>query len=190
VCNHNFFVAGSPIYLNFVGIFQVLFCPSNMLKLQLRLTVSQSVSQSVCLSVLVLGSHLEPMTRFFSDNCRFLDVGRLLRREDGSVIYPCSCLWALPEQPLLGPSPRELMTIFCSHLRLPQLGGPGPHIYIPQEQGGPVIPPVTGFPSRSLLRLAGLRWRYSNPPHLYLYMKPRQWAISITRTVCNALIRL
>jgi hypothetical protein len=30
--------------------------------------------------------------------------------------------------------------ILLSHLRLPQLGGPGPRIYIPQEQGGPVIP--------------------------------------------------
>jgi hypothetical protein len=35
--------------------------------------------------------------------------------------------------------------ILLSHLRLPQPGGPGPHIYIPQEQGGPVIPPGTGF---------------------------------------------
>jgi hypothetical protein len=31
------------------------------------------------------------------------------------------------------------------------------------EQGGPVIPPGTGFQFRLLLRLAGLRWRYSNP---------------------------
>jgi hypothetical protein len=30
-------------------------------------------------------------------------------------------------------------------LRLPQPGGPGPCTYIPQEQGGPVIPPGTGF---------------------------------------------
>jgi hypothetical protein len=37
-------------------------------------------------------------------------------------------------------------------------------IYIPQEQGGPVIPPGTGFPLGRLLRLAGLRWMYSNPP--------------------------
>jgi hypothetical protein len=37
--------------------------------------------------------------------------------------------------------------ILLSHLRLPQLGGPGPRIYIPQEQGGPVIPLGTGFPS-------------------------------------------
>jgi hypothetical protein len=39
-------------------------------------------------------------------------------------------------------------------LRLPQPGGPGSRIYIPQEQGGPVIPPGTGFPFCRLLRLA------------------------------------
>jgi hypothetical protein len=45
--------------------------------------------------------------------------------------------------------------ILLSHLRLPQPGGPGSRIYIPQEQGGPVIPTGTGFPLRRLLRLAG-----------------------------------
>jgi hypothetical protein len=45
--------------------------------------------------------------------------------------------------------------ILLSHLRLPQPGGPGSCIYIPQEQGGPVIPPGTGFPFCRLLRLAG-----------------------------------
>jgi hypothetical protein len=50
--------------------------------------------------------------------------------------------------------------------RFPEPGGPPPRIYIPQEQGGPVIPPGTGFPFRRLLRFAGLRWKYSNPsPH-------------------------
>jgi hypothetical protein len=45
----------------------------------------------------------------------------------------------------------------------PKHGGPGPRIYIAQEQGGPVIPPCTGFPFCRLLRLAGSWWRYSNP---------------------------
>jgi hypothetical protein len=49
--------------------------------------------------------------------------------------------------------------ILLSDSRLPQPVGPGPRIYIPQEQGGPVIPPCTGLPFRRLLRLAGLRWR-------------------------------
>jgi hypothetical protein len=53
-----------------------------------------------------------------------------------------------------------------SDLRLPQPGWPSPHIYISQEQGGPVLSPGTGFPFRRLLWLTGLRWRYSNPlPH-------------------------
>jgi hypothetical protein len=51
-----------------------------------------------------------------------------------------------------------------SDSRLPQPGEPGSRINIPQEQGGPVIPPGIGFPFRRLLRLEGLRWRYSNPP--------------------------
>jgi hypothetical protein len=48
--------------------------------------------------------------------------------------------------------------------RLRQPGGPSPRIYIPHEQGGPVIPTGTGFPFPRLLRLAELRWRYSTPP--------------------------
>jgi hypothetical protein len=51
-----------------------------------------------------------------------------------------------------------------SDSRLPQPGGPGPRIFIPKEQGGPVLPPGICFPFRRLLRLAGLRWSYSNPP--------------------------
>jgi hypothetical protein len=56
------------------------------------------------------------------------------------------------------------------HILLPQLfrlsksGGPGPHIYIPQGQRGPVIPRGTGYPFHRLLRFAGLRRRYSSPP--------------------------
>jgi hypothetical protein len=51
-----------------------------------------------------------------------------------------------------------------NHMRLPQPGGTGPRIYIPQGQGGPVIRPGKGFRYRRLLGLAGLRWGYSNPP--------------------------
>jgi hypothetical protein len=69
----------------------------------------------------------------------------------------CSHSWVLV--------PRDSGQYFTvSDSRIPQLGGPGPYIYIPQEQGGPVIPPGTGFPLRRLLRLARIRWRYSTPP--------------------------
>jgi hypothetical protein len=43
---------------------------------------------------------------------------------------------------------RDIFTFFfftVSDLRLPQHGGPSLCIYIPQEQGGPVIPPGTGL---------------------------------------------
>jgi hypothetical protein len=55
--------------------------------------------------------------------------------------------------------PRDSLPYFTvSDLRLPRPGGPGLHIYISQEQGGPVIPPGTGVPFRRFLRLAGLGW--------------------------------
>jgi hypothetical protein len=50
-----------------------------------------------------------------------------------------------------------------SDLRLPQPVGPRSHIYIPQEQGGPVVTAGTGFFFGLLPRLAGQRWGYSNP---------------------------
>jgi hypothetical protein len=59
-----------------------------------------------------------------------------------------------------------LQSKFVSPASNPQTRGPGPRIYVPQWQGGPVIAPGTRFPFRRFLRLAGLRWRYSNPlPH-------------------------
>jgi hypothetical protein len=45
-----------------------------------------------------------------------------------------------------------------SDSRLPQPGRPGPRIYIPQEQGGPVIPPGTGFPFVASYDSQGYGW--------------------------------
>jgi hypothetical protein len=75
-------------------------------------------------------------------------------------------LLALASAVPLGSESRETQDhiLLSPFLRLPQRRGPGPRIYIPQEQGGPDIPPGTGFPFRRLLRLAGIRWRYSIPP--------------------------
>jgi hypothetical protein len=51
--------------------------------------------------------------------------------------------------------------ILLSQIRdSPNLEGQVPvFTYIPQEQGGPVLPPGTGFPFRVLLRLDGLHTR-------------------------------
>jgi hypothetical protein len=97
----------------------------------------------------LVGSHLEPITRFL------FSVWRL--RVSWCVAPSLTRGWVcnLLVQSLLGlaravtPGSKSLRThdhILLSHLRLPQPGGPGPRIYIPQEQGGPVIPPGTGFP--------------------------------------------
>jgi hypothetical protein len=45
-----------------------------------------------------------------SDSCGFVDVGRSLWREDGSVVH--NCCWSWPAQPFPGPSPVGLATIF------------------------------------------------------------------------------
>jgi hypothetical protein len=66
----------------------------------------------------------------------------LTRERVCNLLY--NCFWALPEQSLLGRSLAELTAIFYSLIwDSPQSGGPGSHIYIPQKQGGPVIPPGT-----------------------------------------------
>jgi hypothetical protein len=127
----------------------------------LRPTVSRPVSLSV-------KAHMGPKTRFLllSDTCEFVEVGRPLWREDGSVI--CNCWWSSPAQLFSVPSPAGLITIFyCLGFETPptcRASAPYIYIYIPEQQGGLVIPPGTGYPFHRLLRLAGLRWKYSNPP--------------------------
>jgi hypothetical protein len=76
---------------------------------------------------------------------------------------------------------------------LPKPGRPGPRIYIPQEQGGPVIPPGTGFPfhpmyvqsqSQSYFKTGGLppifsSWRqatWDTRPHFFLYFN---WTLAV-----------
>jgi hypothetical protein len=63
--------------------------------------------------------------------------------------------------------PRDTRPQFTvSDSRLPQLVGPGSRIYILQEEGGPVIPPGTGFPFHRFLRLAG-------PPRCTYWSSPQ-----------------
>jgi hypothetical protein len=91
--------------MNFSMYIFLLPAPWPWVVLKLKLIYSlQPVGQSV----LVSGSHLEPMVRFcfLSDDCGFLDVGNTVSK--GWF----NCFWALPEQSLLGRSPAELTTIF------------------------------------------------------------------------------
>jgi hypothetical protein len=58
----------------------------------------------------------------------------------------------------------------------PKPGGPDLCIYVSQWQAG--ITRSTGLPFRRLLRLAGLRWRYSNPPPHVSIVKLLLWLYS------------
>jgi hypothetical protein len=121
---------------------------SNLLKFKLNYD-----RHSVRQCILVLGTHLAPLTNFhfslkFSfDSSGFVVLYRPLWREGVSVIYCCSR--SSPAQSR-GAQDHILLSQF---LRLPQPGGPGVRIYIPKEQGGPDMPPGTGFPFRRFLRL-------------------------------------
>jgi hypothetical protein len=68
-----------------------------------------------------------------SDSGGFVDAGRSLWREDGSVVYNCC---------------------HCSHSRIRVLWDSRNHILLSQ---------ILDFAFRRLLQLAGLRWRYSTP---------------------------
>jgi hypothetical protein len=65
-------------------------------------------------------------------NLRSCFCGRPLWLEDRSAICNVITQWS--------ESRRIRNSTLLAHLRLPQPGGPGSHIYIHQEQGGPVIP--------------------------------------------------
>jgi hypothetical protein len=119
-------------------------------QVKVEVIVRLTVSRPVCLVV----RHPSPITRFLllSDRCGFVDVGRPLWRENESVAYKCH--WSSPVKSFFGLSPTRLNSyLTVSDSRLLQPGGPGPRIYIPQEQGGPVTPPGTGW-----LPASGLGW--------------------------------
>jgi hypothetical protein len=85
--------------------------------------------------------------------------------EERTVIY--NYCWSSPAQSFSGPSPGRLMTKFyCLRFESPStLRVRSPYLYA-AGTGWHKYTKDTGFPFRRLLRIAGLRWRYSNPsPH-------------------------
>jgi hypothetical protein len=86
-------------------------------------------------------------------------------------------------------APRDSWRYFTvPHSELPQPGGPCPRIYFPHEQGGPVIPPGTGFLFCHLLWLVELRWCYSNPPPHGVLNQPSQ--VTLRLAVYRQSVRL
>jgi hypothetical protein len=95
--------------------------------------------RSVGQSVLVSSTHLGPKARFLllSDICGFVVVGRLLWREDGSVVY--NCCWSPSAESLSGTSPTGFLIVFYC-LRF----GTSPTWRVRSPY---LCPPGTGWPS-------------------------------------------
>jgi hypothetical protein len=75
----------------------------------LSIMLRPTVSRPVCLEINIL---LGLTTRYLllSDSCGFVELGRTLWRDDGSVVY--NCCWPSPAQSFSGPSPIGLVAIF------------------------------------------------------------------------------
>jgi hypothetical protein len=115
------------------------------LKFKLKLNLRPTVSRPVCLVVRSPSGNRDQISfslKFPLDSCRFcyFVVPSLTR---GRTLHFLLGLARAITHWLESRRPHNY--ILLSHLRLPQPGGPGTRIYIPQEQGGPVIPPDTGF---------------------------------------------
>jgi hypothetical protein len=116
-------------------------------KLKLKLSCDR---RSVGQSVLVWGSHLELMNSVWQLRISWCRVPSLTRGRICNLLV--KLLLSLARAVTLGSMSRRTHGhILLSHLRLPQPGGPGPCIYFPQEQGGPVIPPRHWVPFSSPL---------------------------------------
>jgi hypothetical protein len=98
-------------------------------------------------SVLVSGSHLEPMTRFLFSVWRlrvsWCVAPSLTRGRVCNLLY--NCFWSLPEQSLLGRSPAELTTIFyCLIWDSPNLDGQVPVFISPRNRVAQLYPRALG----------------------------------------------
>jgi hypothetical protein len=94
--------------------------------------------------------------------CCFVEPS-LTRWRVCNLLY--NCFWFLPEQSLLSRSPAKLTTIFYYLIwDSPNLEGQVPVFISPRNRVAQLYHPGTGLPFCRLLRLAGQRWKYSNPP--------------------------
>jgi hypothetical protein len=132
-------------------------------KLRLKLSYDRrSVGQSVLVQAPIWSPW--PDFCFLSDDCGFLVVWRPLWREDGSVIYctiasrPCqsSHSWVEVQQ--------NSWPYFTVSSETPPTWRARSLYLYPPGTGWPNYTPGHWVPFCRLLRLAGQRWRYSNPP--------------------------
>jgi hypothetical protein len=127
--------------------------------------------RSVGQSILVSGSHLESVTRFLflSDYCRFLDVGAPSMTRGWVYNLLVQLLLGLTSAITLGSKSRRTHNhILFSFETPPNCRARSMYLYPPGTEW-PSYNPGHWVPFHRLLLLAGLWWKYSNPPpHGYL----------------------
>jgi hypothetical protein len=124
--------------MDYVALYKLF---SWYLKLRLKLIYDRQ-------SVLVSGSHLEPMATLLSSLWRlrvsWYGTPSLTRGRACNLLY--NCFWALPEQSLLGPSPVELTTIFyCLIWDPPNLECQVPVFISPRNRVAQIYPRALGY---------------------------------------------
>jgi hypothetical protein len=99
---------------------------------------------------------LQPDFLLLSGSCRFVDVGRSIWQEDGSIIY--NCCWPSPAQSFSGPSPVGLVAIFyCLRFEISLFVGS----YDSQGHGGGIRPRLhTGYSVNSQLTVLFITSRH------------------------------
>jgi hypothetical protein len=152
-----------------------LFCVSCIdLKLKLKLKLKLIYDRrSVGQSVLVSGSHLEPMARFFSVLYWQLLVsccGELSLTRGWICNLIVQLLLGLARAVTLGTNSRRTQTIFyCLIWHSPNLEGQVPVFMSPRNRVAQLYPPGTDYISVASYEMSGLWWRYSNRPPLELW---------------------
>jgi hypothetical protein len=98
-------------------------------------------NQSVCLGIEhpceTCDQILFPVGMLLSEICGLVSIGRPIWREGGSAVCNVITQWS--------ESLRTRNHTLLSHLRLPQPGGPGSHIYIPRNRVAQLYPRALGF---------------------------------------------
>jgi hypothetical protein len=141
------------------GLLTIFNCLTSLVEVKVNVILRPTASRPVYLGV---KPHLRSKTRFLllSGSCGFVDVGRLLWREDWSVLY--NWCWLSPAQSFSVPSLAGHMIIFYC-LRF--------ETYSTWRARFPdLYPPGTGWPSYTFRHWVPYssppttRRKYSNPP--------------------------
>jgi hypothetical protein len=112
--------------------------------IEVEVNLWPTVSRQACLGA-GIPSGSDDHISFISLMMRVFDMGHLLWREDGSVIYLYNCFWALPGQSLLVRSPAKLTAIFyCLIWDPPNLEGQVPVFISPRNRVAQLYPRALG----------------------------------------------